>query len=114
MIDQDEFAPALFLQRENHSYEVSLSEFAAGEELSDERDLQGGGYTWQALIKYLVRTRAPQIVDQIDYGSEGDTFVSFSSSLEAIRAVGRLVQSATRDPELLREAFDKADPDELE
>jgi len=112
---KDEFDPAVLLQQKSGGYELMLIGMSeAGYAIVDERGLQGGGYTWEGLCRYLVRSRAPELVSEITYDCEGDTFIAQAQSLEVIRKVGALVQQAMNDPVLIREAFDKAEPDELE
>jgi len=81
--------------------------------LFDARGLQGGGYTWEAVVSSLVKLKRPDLEPDLTYDSEAGMFVALGSR-ESLRGVAALIQKAIADPALLREAVDHADPDRLE
>jgi hypothetical protein len=110
----DEFAPCRLVDHGAGRFSLCLDDFGMPDnvdELFDERGLQGGGYTWQGVAESLVRMRAPGL--EVKYDSEAGMFVALGSR-EALRTVAGLLREAMRDPALMREALDRADPDRLE
>lgn len=113
--DEEWIGPCLLLGRnERGFYSLSFSAFDEADQVPELDDLQGGGYTWHALVDSLVRMRAPEIASFIDYDPEGDTFVALSTDETALRTVAGLIGEAVGDPDLLRRAIANADPSILE
>lgn len=42
--------------------------------------LQGGGYTWVALVTAAVKTEAPELLGKIEFSPEGGTFIAYCAS----------------------------------
>jgi hypothetical protein len=51
------------------------------------RDLQGGGYTWEALVRSALELQRSPYADDVEYNSEGDAFFATVSSEEASEAL---------------------------
>ena len=57
--------------------EYSISYFNYEPEISiyfEKRELQGGGYTWEALVKAVIENEFPNLLSNIRFDSEGDAF----------------------------------------
>ena len=87
------------------------------EELPDavfaEMELQGGGYTWEAVFRALLRMRLPQAVEALDIGAEADNMYAYSEDRETLEQAAALLHSAATDRALLLEAIKQAG-DEIE
>jgi hypothetical protein len=109
----DEFSPSRLVTHDDY-YSLCFDEFNSTYDLLEARELQGGGYTWHAIVDALVRTRAPQIAHVVKYDPEGSMFVAYGSDLEALKTVAGLIRSALENEAVLLEALEAADPDLLE
>jgi hypothetical protein len=78
-----------------------------------EMELQGGGYTWEAVFRALLRMRLPQAVGKLDTGAEADNMYSYSDEGEILEQAASLLRAAATDRSLLLEAIREA-KDEIE
>ena len=112
--DDADVAPCRLVDHGEGRYSLCLDDFRMPRvALFDERVLQGGGYTWEALADSLARLRRPELVDGLSYDSEAGMFVAIGTRPTLI-ALAHLIQKAMDDETLLRAALDAADPDRLE
>jgi hypothetical protein len=77
--------------------------------LFDARGLQGGGYTWEGIVRALVEIRLPGALSQLDIGAEADNMHAYANSRELLEQVAELVRTADRDHKLLVTAIEAAD-----
>jgi hypothetical protein len=87
------------------------------EDVSDavfaEMELQGGGYTWEAVFRALLRMRLPQAVEALEIGAEADNLYAYSKDREILEQAAALLRAAASDRSLLLEAINHAG-DEIE
>ncbi|MFI2297333.1 Imm51 family immunity protein [Actinacidiphila glaucinigra] len=76
----------------------------------EEQNAESHGYGWEGLAKSLVRSRLPEGVDKLHFGSEGGTFVVSSTDLQALTNLAVLLHSAFHNRELLSDYILTADP----
>jgi hypothetical protein len=113
-VEESELSPCRLVDHGAGRYSLCLDDFRMPQlPLFEERGLQGGGYTWDAVVDSLVRLRRPDLAPDLTYDSEAGMFVALGSR-ETLRVVARLIQEAIASPAVLREAVDHADPDRLE
>ena len=112
--DDADVAPCRLVDHGEGRYSLCLDDFRMPRvALFDERGLQGGGYTWEALSDSLARLRRPELVGGLSYDSEAGMFVAIGTRPTLV-ALAHLIQEAMQDETLLRAALDAADPDRLE
>jgi hypothetical protein len=112
--DDADVAPCRLVDHGEGRYSLCLDDFRMPRvALFDERGLQGGGYTWEALSDSLARLRRPELVGGLTYDSEAGMFVAIGTRPTLV-ALAHLIQEAMEDETLLRAALDTADPDRLE
>jgi hypothetical protein len=76
--------------------------------LFDERELQGGGYTWQAITNSLLTLHLPHLKGQLSIDAEGDGMYVECETLAPLEALYDLLGRAMTDHALLVEAMDHA------
>jgi hypothetical protein len=112
--DNAEVAPCRLVDHGEGRFSLCLDDLRMPSlPLFDERGLQGGGFTWEAVADSLARLRRPELVEGLSYDSEAGMFVAVGTRPTLI-ALAHLLQEAMADPALLRQAVDAADPDRLE
>jgi len=112
--DDAAVAPCRLVDHGEGRFSLCLDDFRMPKvSFFDERGLQGGGYTWEAIADSLARLRRPEIVDGLSYDSEASMFVALGTRPTLV-ALAHLLQEALDDDALLRAAVDAADPDRLE
>jgi hypothetical protein len=80
----DEFAPSRLVTQDDGSFSLCFDDFNAGSGIMDERGLQGGGYTWHAIVEALVRLHTPDIKAAVSYDPEGSMFVPYGMDRAAL------------------------------
>ncbi|SEL28733.1 Imm51 family immunity protein [Streptacidiphilus jiangxiensis] len=76
----------------------------------EEHNAESHGHGWQGLAVSLVRSRMPEFVDALQFGSEAGTFVVTSADLNALTRLAGLLHSAFHHRALLGELIQEADP----
>jgi hypothetical protein len=79
--------------------------------LFDERELQGGGYTWEGIVRSLVDMHMPDALPKLDIGAEADNMYIYTKDKQLLEDVAKLVRSAIADQDLLIAAIDHAGED---
>jgi Immunity protein 51 len=85
----DEFAPSRLVTQDDGSFSLCFDDFNAASSIMDEKGLQGGGYTWHAIVEALVRLHAPEIQSVVNYDPEGSMFVAYGTDRAALLTVAR-------------------------
>ncbi|MEU6298957.1 Imm51 family immunity protein [Streptomyces erythrochromogenes] len=76
----------------------------------EQHKAESHGHGWEGLAESLVRSRMPEDVDKLHFGSEAGTFVVTSPDLTALTDLAVLLHSAFHDRELLSHYIQTADP----
>jgi hypothetical protein len=79
--------------------------------LFEERELQGGGYTWEGIVEALVRMRMPDELPRLSIGAEADNMHIYCDERAPLERVAALVREAVTDHALLIAAIEAAGPD---
>jgi ribulose 1,5-bisphosphate synthetase/thiazole synthase len=77
----------------------------------EERELQGGGYTWEGIVQALIEMRMPEALDDLDIGAEADNMYAYSSDRDLLERVADLMREAAADHALLIAAIEHAGDD---
>ncbi|MCC7070086.1 MAG: hypothetical protein IT383_02115 [Deltaproteobacteria bacterium] len=113
-VDAGTVAPCRLVDHGGSRFSLCLDDYAMPMmPLFEQLGLQGGGYTWEAVVRSLVKLRHPDLASQLSYDSEAGMFVALGPR-QALVTVARLLQAAIADPLVLRTAVERADPDTLE
>lgn len=88
-----------------------MIEDEACDALFQERRLQGGGYTWEAILRSLLSMRLPETLACLDIGAEADNMYAYSRNRDMLEAAGSLLKAAAVDQGLLRAAIENAGED---
>ena len=110
----EEFTPSRLVGHDDGSYSLCFDDFGTSEDIMVTRGLEGGGYTWHAVVESLVRLHAPSIADRVGYDPEASMFAAYSDDREALLTIAQLIRRAIADEAVLLEAIDNADEDLLE
>ncbi|MFO0876310.1 MAG: Imm51 family immunity protein [Gemmataceae bacterium] len=110
MSDED-LQPFHLMQHNDGSASLMLTDFDEGADIFEEFGLDAGGYAWHGVADALVRNRAKHLRRKLQYDPEASMFVAYSKDGAALRELAALLRQALREPALLREAIEAADPD---
>jgi hypothetical protein len=75
--------------------------------LFDERELQGGGYTWEGIVRSLIEMRMSDVLPQLSIGAEADNMYIYCSSRETLEGVATLIRAAIDDQQLMISAIER-------
>jgi immunity protein 51 of polymorphic toxin system len=114
LMRDDGFAPCFLGDIGNGTYSLGLTEFDSTAAIFEEMGADGGGYGWHAVVDALIHMNGLKIKRKLNYDPEASMFVVVSKDLEALKQVAHLIRSAMDDPDVLREALRRADPDLLD
>lgn len=93
---------------------VIFDDFGPTQDLLEEKEFEGGGYTWHGIVEALVRLYHPDLAKELEFDPESSMFVARSANEQALHQVAELIQRAQNDPEVLQQAIDNADPSIIE
>ena len=74
--------------------------------LFESRGFQGGGYTWEGIVRSLIEMRIPDALPQLSLGAEADNMYVYCSSRELLEDVAALIRAAIDDPQLMISAIE--------
>ncbi len=80
-------------------------------EFFDDRGLEGGGYTWEGILRALVEIRLPEALPRLDFGAEADNMNIYSDDRILLELVAALARSAAADRRVLVAAIKHAGED---
>jgi hypothetical protein len=102
-----EFEPCDFLEHDGGLKSLCFSNFESFIDLLESKGGQGGGYSWEALVKAVMAMRALELPD-LEFDPEGDMFCVVSHKNEPLMVVASIVRELCADSALMSEAIDKA------
>ncbi|MFJ8896879.1 Imm51 family immunity protein [Leifsonia sp. NPDC102414] len=76
----------------------------------EEHNVESHGHGWEGLAESLARSRMPEDVDKLHFGSEAGTFVVTSPDLQALTNLAVLLHAAFSNRALLSHYIQTADP----
>lgn len=114
MTPANEFAPCWLVEHEDGTLSLCFDDFAPTASFMERHELQGGGYTWEAVVESLLRQRSPELLSKLEFDPEGSMFCAYGHDRETLRAVAALIREVQADETLLAEAITHADPELLE
>jgi hypothetical protein len=103
----EDFAPCEFLEVKPGLYSLIFTDFDAHLNVITKNGGQGGGYTWEALVKAAVELKSIE-VPGIEYDPESDMFAAYGSNKESLIKIASLIKEMTEDPDTLKKAITKA------
>ena len=71
----------------------------------ENRGLQGGGYTWEGIVRSLIEMRMPEALPRLSLGAEADNMHVYCSSPELLEQVAA-IRSAINDQQLMISAIE--------
>ena len=74
-------------------------------ELFEAKKLQGGGYTWESLVKAALGGVKPH---GVEFDPEGDAFYAYASSASSLASVKEAIGRLVSDPEFMEECIVRA------
>ncbi len=94
---------------EDDRYCLSVMECSAvTESIFEDLELQGGGYTWEGIVRALIQMRLSSPPGGLEIGAEADNMYIYSRELSDLERVQELVKAADSDSILMRLAIDHA------
>lgn len=114
MTDKTTYAPFIFFEYDHkpgsyclmlsdtHMFDAEAPFAAAGHEPS--------GYSWEAVARAAVATRAPELAGRVSFDPEAGMFVAYGTDPEALKALGALLHTAFHTPATLTALVTAADP----
>jgi len=72
--------------------------------LFESRELQGGGYTWEGIVRSLIEMRMPEALPQFSIGAEADNMHVYCPSRELLEDA--LIRAAIDDQQLMISAIE--------
>jgi hypothetical protein len=74
--------------------------------LFESRKFQGGGYTWEGIVRSLIEMRMPEALPQLSLGAEADNMYVYCSSRELLEDLAALIRAAIEDQQILISAIE--------
>jgi Immunity protein 51 len=102
-----DFEPCNFLEHEGGGKSLFFSDFGFSSEVLEDKGGQGGGHSWESIVKAVIEIRGIKLQD-LEFDSEGDMFCALSRSTESLSQVAAIVRELFSSSELMTNAIDKA------
>jgi|GEM_PF-4470765 len=74
-----------------YNYKTDVTEYFG------KANLQGSGYTWEALVKAAIMTESPDALSKIEFAPEGGTFIAYTSSETLANKVKAVIEKLSSD-----------------
>ncbi|MEW6733097.1 MAG: Imm51 family immunity protein [Acidobacteriota bacterium] len=106
-----EYHPGKLVKHEDGTFSLLFTDFDGTIGIFEEMGMEGGGYSWHAVVDALVRMEVPELSKKLSYDPEASMFVAISSDANVLKEIARLIRNAIKDPQLLKMAITNADPE---
>jgi hypothetical protein len=75
----------------------------------EEKEISGGGYTWEGLVDSLVMLKMPNANSTYETGAEADNAYITSADRGVLERIAAMIEEAVSDDRLLLQAIENAD-----
>lgn len=99
-----DYAPCKLVEHEDGSFSLIYSDFDEHIDLLEENGGQGGGYSWESMIRAVLELRDIELGD-VDFDPEGDTFCAASKSEASLAKVAGIIKELGMDKALMTKAI---------
>src|SRR5262245_36081823 len=103
----DAFSPCHFHEHGPAAFSITFSEIDDFIEYLESQEGQGGGYSWEAMVKAILEIRAIEL-DDVDFDPEGDMFAATSPNKASLETIARIIKELTEDRKLMEQAITHA------
>ena len=107
----DEFSPCMFHDHKDGKFSITFSEFDDFIEFIEERGGQGGGYSWESMVKAVLMLRQIDL-PEVDFDPEGDMFCAISSDRHSLTKIAAIIKELSADRLLMESAIKHATENE--
>ena len=102
-----EFDPCDFLEHEGGLRSLCFTDFDSFIELLESKGGQGGGYSWEALVKAVRSIRGLEMPD-LEFDPEADMFCVVARTTEPLIVVASIIRELCKEPDLMAKAIELA------
>lgn len=97
-VSGDDMQESVSIQKVNNQFAINYFNYKP-EILAyfESVELQGGGYTWEALVRAAVSTEAHAALAEIEFDSEGDAFVAYTANESVANKVKEIIERLSSD-----------------
>ena len=106
--------PCFLVDYKDGNFSVGFIKFEKTYDFLSEKGLQGGGYTWTAIVDSIIKIKDPELANSFEYYPEAGMMIAQSESLENCVKVAGFIKEAIENRKLLELALEKANPNLLE
>jgi hypothetical protein len=106
----DAFSPCKFHQHGPGSFSITFDDIDGSVEHIQGREGQGGGYSWESMIRAVLAMRSIEL-DDVDFDPEGDMFAAASANKASLETIAHIIKDLVGNRELMDEAITLAKAD---
>ena len=103
----EEFVPCQLVAHGEEKYSLLFTEFDEFVDYIESQGGQGGGYSWEAMIKAVAQLREIDLSDLI-IDPEGSMFAAVASNRQSLLKIVSIIRELSSDPELMNLAITTA------
>lgn len=93
------------------NYSLLFLDYFDSEKTFSNADHEGGGYSWQTVISFIIDRDYPQLADKINYDSEGSMFVAYGDDKDALIEVQEIINNLVSNQNLLKAIIEEVPED---
>ena len=86
--DDAAIAPFRLVETTPGNHSLLLTTFAPADEVFERYELEGGGYAWEAVARYIIEHDAAELDDRVGIDPEGSMFCAYGEDREALQQLG--------------------------
>ncbi|WP_201985290.1 Imm51 family immunity protein [Hymenobacter rubidus] len=94
--------------------QASVGDIDGYPDLFEEYGFGGNGYSWAEHIQAILNEREPDILEQLEFDEEGDTFLVRTENEETMHKFISAIQPVFGTKKTLKKYLSQADPDDFE
>lgn len=107
-----DLAPFSLVETSPGNHSLLLTEFAPASAVFAEHGVDGGGYAWEAVARYVIE--ADHLDGRLGLDPEASMFCAYGEDRDALAALGRRLAALFHDRAALAAVIDELGPDAFE
>jgi hypothetical protein len=112
-VSVEKIGSCLLHRHDSGKLSLTFYDFDATVPLFVERGHEGGGYSWEGVVRAALTEYSPQTLTRIRFDPEGSMFCAYGDDIEALTAVAGCINELVADPVSLIRAIERAESDDL-
>jgi hypothetical protein len=103
-------APFKLIETEPGKHSLLLSVFEPASEVFEAAGLEGGGYAWEGVARYVTEVVAPELAEKFGLDPEASMFCAYGTDRAALEQLGKQLSTMFHNKSLLAAVIEEVGP----